>query len=87
MDLQKRLDICNICKNKQYHNFEIICSLTKSTPDFEENCENYLVDNEAVKSANNEYVVEESRSSTSTFWYVIGIVFIIFRLIRLLSKF
>ncbi|WP_269240285.1 hypothetical protein [Flavobacterium limnophilum] len=86
MEPEQRFDICKICQNKKYYNFEIICSLTKEKPAFENNCENYIEDKEAVRVNNNQYVVEEEESSSKSVWYIIGILVLIFKLVRLFAR-
>lgn len=86
MESEQRFEICKTCENKKYYNFEIVCSLTKEKPAFENNCESYIIDKEVVNAGNESYVVEEEESSSKSVWYIIGILLLIFKLIRLFAR-
>lgn len=88
MDLKQRLVFCKKCENKKYGDTGIICSLTGIKPDFNNKCNDFILDEkQAQKMATRaEYANHEEKESKTSVWGVILIIFVVIRIIFRLLK-
>ncbi len=87
MEKFNRLDYCKVCQHKKV-DFKtgIICGLTGRKPDFEQTCPNFIEDKDIVfkrKKLDNKTKTSSGRSSI---WYIIIIVVITFRVVRIFKR-
>ena len=88
MDLKTRLLSCKQCENRKFDSaVGIVCALTQRKPDFEDSCKTFVVDpKEAQKAAAKQYVAEEEKSSNISIWGVLGILFIVIRIVMRMAR-
>ncbi|WP_394751172.1 hypothetical protein [Spongiimicrobium salis] len=88
MDLNTRLQSCKQCENRKFDSaVGIICSLTQRKPDFEDRCKTFVVDpKEAQKAAAKQYVAEKEKSNNISIWGILGIVFIVIRILMRMAR-
>lgn len=89
MDLKTRLISCKQCENRKFDSaVGIVCALTQRKPNFENTCKTFVVDEkEAQKMAAKQYVAqEENKSGNISIWGILGIAFIVIRILIRLAK-
>lgn len=81
MELAQRLSTCKKCDKRKFDpNSGLVCSLTLRKPEFDDKCNDFVIDPKEVAKFNAKaYEAEqESKSSIST-WAVIAIVLFVVR--------
>lgn len=98
MEHARRLEICELCSNKDFSpKSGVICSLTSQRPDFEESCKDFSLDSQMIAKKrrldeSQERLQENSRSNVTTgggvspVRIVISVIVAILLLARLLVR-
>ena len=83
MDLKQRLEFCKKCQKRKFGDTGIVCSLTDRKPDFNDTCNDFLIDpKEAQKVvAKAQYSDYEDKEGGKSIWGIIVVIFIIIRII------
>jgi hypothetical protein len=59
LDISSKRSFCTICENREFSlNTGIICGITKSLPEFEEECPNYLFDKNELQKRKRSFEIE-----------------------------
>lgn len=88
MDLKQRLVFCKKCENKKYGSTGIICSLTDRKPDFNNKCNDFILDEKQAQkiATRSEYANHEEKESKTSVWGIILIIFVVIRIIIRLMR-
>lgn len=64
MEMSDKIKVCSTCKNREFNpSCGTVCSLTKEKPSFEDECDNYVADEEQLsKEASKVEVFEEEKN-------------------------
>lgn len=89
MELTQRLATCKQCEKRKFNpNTGLVCSLTLRKPEFENDCNEFLLDPKEVSKMNAKthaaHAEQNSGSSLSTWGIIVIVIFVVRMLLRML---